>query len=681
MKLCGYTTPWCAQAGQIVDLQLSSVEAAVNITLVRLDDIDRKVLALPVEQLSDLPAHRTIDQGSYIRINNSEREKTGKFKSLSFELYLTANDTVRTVFEADGFAALLDKDDIVLKHNGTEILRLNAVPSQTWLKLQLSLEADIITFEVASYDMLAPFTQKVQSKPLIVSRDLTALLLGTDAGLSMPCLNARFAAIRLDAEHGVFLWNFPTRLPDGPSIANHGDIAVALETMGLPTFCVTSARWDGTSFDPRIAPSHYDAIHCHDDDMGALDWPASYRVALPDDCLSGIYAFSVECAGAREDIIFFVSAQKPAAKLVFVVPTATYLAYADEFLPPHLYEWKCDDRGHRLAQDNQFKSLYDYHTDLSGVSICSYRKVKATLRPDYRYPLGDCPHNLPVDLEFLQFCRRNKIAVDVITDHDLHLRGAEALQSYNAVLTGSHPEYLSVEMEQAYRVFAAGGGSIIYLGGNGFATSVAFKDDLMELRRSPLEAGRTWDGAIAEQVFAITNEPAGYLRSRGRGEFSLTGVAISLMGFDKGRPFTKTPEGLDEKHAWLFEGVKSDSFGETGRILDAAAGYEVDATDRYMGTSSDTFVVARADGFPDSFYHDPSRWYEGGEAEMQTRRCAEMTVRYLKSGGLIFSASSVAWLGALPDGFEMNDVGRITLNVLKHVQKNTYIPKGKGKSC
>ena len=77
-------------------------------------------------------------------------------------------------------------------------------------------------------------------------------------------------------------------------------------------------------------------------------------------------------------------------------------------------------------------------------------------------------------------------------------------------------------------------------------------------------------------------------------------------------------------------------------------------------------VIARADGFPESFVHDATRWYEGGEPQREGRRCAEMTLRPLASGGMIFSASSVAWLGALPAS-GMNDVGRITLNLLKRL--------------
>ncbi len=272
-------------------------------------------------------------------------------------------------------------------------------------------------------------------------------------------------------------------------------------------------------------------------------------------------------------------------------------------------------------------------------------------------------------MHFLRFCRTHGIEIDLITDHDLHARGLAALSPYRGVVTGSHPEYLSIEMEGAFRAFAAEGGNIAYLGGNGFAGTVAFKDDLMELRRSPLEAGRTWDGPIGEQAFAINNEPGGHLRSRGRGEFSLTGVGISLMGFDQGRPFTRTKESYDESHAWLFDGVSNETFGHDGIVLGAAAGYEVDATDWRLGTSDEVKVVARATGFPESFVHDPSRWYAGGEVEQSDRRCAEMTVRTLSTGGLIFSASSVAWLGALPGGSEMNDAGRITLNLLTRISQ------------
>jgi N,N-dimethylformamidase len=223
---------------------------------------------------------------------------------------------------------------------------------------------------------------------------------------------------------------------------------------------------------------------------------------------------------------------------------------------------------------------------------------------------------------------------------------------------------MSVEMEVALRRIAGEGGHLLYLGGNGFAATVAFQDDLMELRRGPMEAGRTWDGPVSEQALAITNEPGGYLRNRGRGEFSLVGGAISLMGFERAQPFRRTDESWHPDCAWIFDGVAGDVFGETGTVLGGAAGYEVDATDPHLGTHPDTIVLARAETFPPGYVHDPTRWHAGGEAEARSRRVAEMTLRRLPNGGMIFSASSVAWCGALPSPGEMNDVGRITLNLL-----------------
>lgn len=666
MAVVGYATPWTAAQGNAVDLHLSCRTSPGAVSVRRLDTPERPIMEWSVQTLGFPPEHRSFDQGSYLRVCRSELEKAGGATGIGFELFLTDNPGTRTLFDAGNLALAIAGARLLFTFKGECHDTGIDLPQHIWLDVSFVTEATRVTIEVSSRDLLAPFAETRSFGGSFQAFGDRDLLLGSDADFAQRCLNARFASVAIETPQGNIRWQFPTILPDGGIASCPGPCTLTLEAVNLPTFCVASSRWDGSTFDPRVAPSHYDAVHCHDDDMGSLAWPASYRVMVPERSSSGVYAFEVQVGGTTEHIVFFVAAREPRASLVFVVPTATYLAYADELLPKHLYPWQCDDRAHRLAIDNDFRSLYDFHNDLSGVSICTSEKPKATLREDYRYPLGDCPHNLPVDLHFLRFCRTHGVEIDIITDHDLHQRGVEGLSGYRAVVTGSHPEYLSVEMESAYRAFAQGG-SIAYLGGNGFAGTVAFRGDIMELRRSPLEAGRTWDGPVGEQAFAINNEPGGHLRSRGRGEFSLTGVAISLMGFGRGRPFSRTEESYHDDHAWLFAGVEAETFGEEGIVLGASAGYEVDATDRRMGTSRDTRIVARATGFPDSFYHDPSRWYAGGEAEMAGRRCAEMTVRYLAAGGLIFSASSVAWLGALPSGLAMNDVGRITLNLLGRV--------------
>lgn len=665
MAVSGYTVPWHAAAGTSVALHVSSSRPLRHVRIVRLDTPSAEFMDWSVEPASDAVSHRDFDHGSFLKIAETELAKAGDISGVGFEVHLTRNDGARVIFHCGKLRLGLQDGRLTAGFDGKPLEIGESLPANTWLAVEILRDGSRTALRISSDDLLSPFLlHRHLDVPWSASGDM---LFGASAANDIKSLNAKFAGIALRAATGRIGWTFPTLLPRGPIPSTGADPVLLLETVNQPAFCMTSRRWDGSSFDPRLVPSHYDAVQCHDDDMGALHWPASYRLQVPAEASAGVYAFELGHDAGSERIVFFITSSTRRAPLLFLVPTATYLAYADEFLPAHLYEWMCEDRGHRFAIDNNLKSLYDYHGDLSGVSIASYKKPKATLRDDYNYPLCGCPHNLPVDLHFLRFCHANGIAFDLITDRDLHERGVAGLREYRAVITGSHPEYMSVEMEHALRQFAASGGSIAYLGGNGFAGKVAFQDDLMELRRSPLEAGRTWDGPIAEQSLSITNQPGGHLRASGRGEFSLTGVAISLMGFDGARPFTRTPESHDASVAWLFDGVAGETFGDYGIVLGGAAGYEVDATDPHLGTSPDTVVIARATGFPDSFVHDATRWYEGGAEEREARRCAEMTLRHLPSGGLIFSASSVAWCGALPAGDAMNDVGRITRNLLTHL--------------
>ena len=332
------------------------------------------------------------------------------------------------------------------------------------------------------------------------------------------------------------------------------------------------------------------------------------------------------------------------------MPTSTYLAYADEYLPPHLYEWIGTDRGHVFARDNELRSLYDYHSDGSGVSLVSTRKPKATLRDDYRYPLCGDPHNLPVDLHFLKFCARNDIAVDVLTDARPACRsGRPCSPATVPSRPAATPNTCRSRWSRPTATTCRQAGNLAYLGGNGFAAAVAYRDDLMELRRGPTQAGRTWDGPLAEMGLALTNEPGGYLRDRGRGEYGLVGVGISLMGFSPALPYDRTARPAATVR-WLFDGV-SDSFGDSGIVLGAAAGYEVDAVNYHLGSPEDITVVATATGFADSYVDDPGkmvRGRRGGTPGPPARRYDAYGA--IAGGGSVFSAPARCPFSALCPG-------------------------------
>lgn len=653
LAIAGYVEPWTGPPGRRA-LSLSSRRPVGNVRIVRLDRDGLPDVEWPVQALA-AAEHREFSQGAWAAI--AGYEGLGGLQRLGFELLLTRNEDKRVLLDAGAFTLLVEGGELLLRTGGTEA-QLAAVPTGQWLQMTLDWPGGELSID--GLDAFRPFYCSAPFEAPAPSR----LVFCSDAAETLPTLNCRLARITLAGTVGEARWTFPTVFTAEPLV----DGGVSLALHGNPTFRVTSARWDGSVLDARLAPEHYDAVHFHDTDMAGLDWPVSYEVDVPDDAESGVHGFEVSGGGVTERLPFFVAPRQPMAPLLFVVPTSTYLAYADEFLPPHLYEWIGTDRGHEFARDNQLRSLYDYHSDGSGVSLVSTRKAKATLRDDYRYPLCGDPHNLPVDLHFLKFCARQGIAIDVATDADLHRHGLGLLERYRGVVTGSHPEYLSVAMEQAYRDFITRGGNLAYLGGNGFAAAVAYRDDLMELRRGPTQSGRTWDGPLGEMGLALTGEPGGYLRDRGRGEYRLVGVGISLMGFTRALPFTRTDAGRDAAFDWLFDGV-ADSFGDTGMVLGGAAGYEVDAMNVHLGSPEDIVVVATASGFAASYVDDPGKWHEGGEPERQAHRRADMSIWLHPSGGKVFSASSVSFLGALPPAGEDNDVGRLTANLLRHFSK------------
>ncbi len=413
--------------------------------------------------------------------------------------------------------------------------------------------------------------------------------------------------------------------------------------------------------DPRLKPEHYDAIALHDDDLADAAWPETHRITIPADAESGVYALEIAAAAETTRWPFFVTPRQRQADLAFLAPTFTYLAYADERLPPERFPWLCDDAGHRFAQANDLTSLYDTHNDGSGVSRASFRRPLATLRDDYRYPLCDAPHLLPVDLHLLRFMHAQSLRFDVLTDADLHRDGVARLAGYRGLVTGSHPEYWTGALRDALSGFRDAGGHIAYLGGNGGYWVTACDGDTIEVRRG-LSGIRTWSSEPGEMHLATTGEPGGLWRHRGRAEHALLGVGLQAMGFSRAQPFRRTPDSYAADIAWLFEGVGDAPIGANGMVLGGAAGYEIDARSPRWKTPAETRLLAVAEGFDEGYVIDSDATEDGLPAPVR----GEMTLTESGAGSVVFAASSVSWCGALPQAGTMNAVGRITLNLLRH---------------
>lgn len=232
----------------------------------------------------------------------------------------------------------------------------------------------------------------------------------------------------------------------------------------------------------------FGAIHFHDDDLDDAAWDTDFQFTVPSDLRSGAYAIEVQdtASDLKDSIVFFVRPKevRPQAKTAFVFSTFTYLAYANE----HMYDETKSTRisfpeGIQLVpSDNYYKmvrrhdlgmAIYDLHSDGSGVVYSSTKRPILNVRPDYIHWGFQRPREFSADLLMVGFLEKHfGDGYDILTDHDLHLRGRAALSQYDVVISGSHPEYPSFESLDAYEGHAKNGGSLIYAGGNGFYVSV-----------------------------------------------------------------------------------------------------------------------------------------------------------------------------------------------------------------
>lgn len=255
--------------------------------------------------------------------------------------------------------------------------------------------------------------------------------------------------------------------------------------VNAPTRAVKGFDWDGSEPDWTKAKYGYGAIHFHEDDLDDADWATDFSITIPEDARSGAYLAVIKADNGTSDMIpLFVrptanTSEKANARVAIVLSTFTYLAYANEHIYARESTWLRTEDG--VYDDDNFKkmrrrtdlglSLYDKHIDLSGAVFSSAKRPLLNVRPGYVHWGFHRPREFSADLLMIGFLERLGIGYDVVVDHDLHERGVEALRRYTTVITGSHPEYPSMASLNAYSDFTKLGGSLMYLGGNGFYVS------------------------------------------------------------------------------------------------------------------------------------------------------------------------------------------------------------------
>ncbi len=446
-------------------------------------------------------------------------------------------------------------------------------------------------------------------------------------------------------------------------------------TVNLPSRGVKGFNWSGREQNWRHAPSEYGAIHFHEDDHYDAGWETDFTFTVPATLASGVYAARLRAGDDEWHVTFFVRPPPgtATARLAFLASTATYMAYSN-------YRWHMSEPFAEVAETfwttltpndvflqehGEFGlSTYDTHADGSGVRYASRLRPVLNMAP--RTPLW----SFNPDTHILAWLERCGFAFDVITDEDLHREGAGLLQPYRAVVTGTHPEYYTTPMWDGMRGYLSRGGRLAYLGGNGFIWRCAFSDEwpgALELRRAE-DGIRYRDEEPGEYYLEFTGEYGGLWRRLGMAPQALVGVGTVAVGFDRSGFYRRTPESLDPRASFIFEGIGRDELiGTFGIQGGGASGSEIDATDPRLGTPRHALVVARSEGHsadtwlvPDEtgFHHSAMDGVQNPDIR------ADMTFFETPSGGAVFSTGSIAWGASLPHAGWQNNVATVTGNVL-----------------
>jgi N,N-dimethylformamidase len=210
-------------------------------------------------------------------------------------------------------------------------------------------------------------------------------------------------------------------------------------------------------------------------------------------------------------------------------------------------------------------------------------------------------------------------------------------------------------MMAAFQAFLGEGGSLMYLGGNGFwmVTGVhPERPHVIEIRRRAPISG-LWGSQPGEVFLSTTGELGDTWQHRRERPRELVGVGFERMVLE-GRPYERETGSFDPRAAFVFQGVEADELiGGFGLLFGGAASYEVDGIDVRLGTPSNALLLARASGFTPA-----------GTPELDHEPRADVVFFETGDGGAVFSTGSIGWSAALSHNGHDNNVSRITENVL-----------------
>lgn len=350
-------------------------------------------------------------------------------------------------------------------------------------------------------------------------------------------------------------------------------------------------------------------------------WPSSFQCVIPNSWPSGIYAAELQDGRGHLSHVDFIVKPNPASLGDFAV----------------------------LANTNTWNSYNSWggeskYTSPAATAV-TYLRPNPAAEPSEPGVIYN--HLTRAELWVDDWLASTGYAFDTYTDVDLH-RGIPNLQHYRAIVLHTHPEYYTPEMRDHLESYVAGGGSLLYMAGNGLFEEVLLSPDGTLQTLFP-EGQYPW-----RDPSAFRNLPTP------RPERNLLGVAFVYDCYFTFAPF----QVLQANHS-IFSGtgvVNGSLMGAGGINGAGASGWEIDVA--IPGTALNGTIVSSSIGDDRGIPPPGTVLLARG-----TNSCGyggDMTFYKTGAGGFVFSAGSISFGGSLVQDATLQKVVKNALFMAYH---------------
>ena len=338
-----------------------------------------------------------------------------------------------------------------------------------------------------------------------------------------------------------------------------------------------------------------------------------FSLTVPAELKSGLYAARLR-SGDEEDYIPFVV--KPAKgkekKLAFLLPTASYMAYANEHMATNagLIELlsgrlaPLDKNSLFLNEHREYGgSCYDSHSDGSGVCYSSRLRPILNMRPKHMSALGGDGSSLwqfNADTHITDWLEAQGYDFDVITDEDLHYEGLALLKPYRVILSGTPSRVpLPPDVGRDEGLSESGRAADVY-GGQRLVLADCLSSRLPRSHGGAAQRGAVFGPGPRSRASTTTASPVntaacGAIRAALPRSCWARGSAPRALIFQ--RPITACRAVSRTGRPLFLSGIgKDEVIGDFGLIGGGAAGLEIDRADERLGTPPHALVLATSKG-------------------------------------------------------------------------------------